>query len=123
MDTLIKKYEKEVKYGWQIPILPPVIKSIKGASVTPLGIINQWTINKENERILKSRVAHDCTFPGPSGLSINIRIDKELLEPCMYGQALNRYMHSMHYIRFRHPNKIILQSKTDLDAAFCQLHA
>lgn len=47
--TIQKAYKKEVQYGWQIPILPSLIKSIKGACVTPLGDVDQWTINEDNE--------------------------------------------------------------------------
>ena len=41
----------------------------------------------------------------------------------MYGKALLRFIHGIHQIHFRHKNKIILVSKTDLDAAFRCIHA
>ena len=96
LKTINQAFDKEVSLGWQIPILPDSIKNIKGACVTPLGIASQWTINAKNERIVKERVTHDCTFPGLSGLSANICVPDELLDPCIYGFALKRLSHEAH---------------------------
>ena len=122
LKTINQAFDKEVSLGWQIPILPDSIKNIKGACVTPLGIATQWTINAKNERIVKERVTHDCTFPGPSGLSANIRVPDELLDPCIYGFALKRLSHEAHQMRYRHKTKRIISTKTDMDAAYRRVH-
>ena len=122
LKTINKAFDKEVSLGWQIPILPNSIKDIKGACITPLGIATQWTINARNERILKERVTHDCTFPGPSGLSANIRVPDELLDPCIYGFALKRLSHEVHQMRYRHKAARIISTKTDMDAAYRRVH-
>ena len=49
--SIDKAFTKEVKHGWQIPILPSVIKSLKGAGITPLGTAKQWTMDENNEDI------------------------------------------------------------------------
>ena len=67
-------------------------------------------------------MTHDCSFPGPSGLSINLRINKDLLEPCLYGDALRRILHGAHSMRFHHPSTAIICTKIDEDAAYRQIH-
>ena len=123
VEKLEKAYSKEVSYGWQVPILPSVIKTIKGACITPLGVSAQWTIDAFCNRIQKHRVIHDCSFPGPSGKSTNNRIHEDMLEDCLFGHALKRYLHGIHQMRFRYKKKRILQSKTDMDSAYRRLHA
>ena len=86
--SINKAYDKEVKFGWQVPILPSIIKNIKHACIAPLGIAEQWSFNEKNQRIKKQRVTHDCSFPGPSGKSANIRTPDHLLEECIFGFPL-----------------------------------
>ena len=121
--ALDKAFSKEVKYRWAIPIDPKCIKSIPHACVTPLGVATQWTINAQNERIIKRRTTHDCTFPGPSGLSCNLRVISDDLVECTYGHAFTRFIHGIHAMRVRHPKKKIFINKTDMDAAYRRIHA
>jgi hypothetical protein len=120
--ALHKSFAKEVQYQWAIPIQPHCIKYIPGASVTPLGVATQWSIDANNNRIIKRRTTHDCTFPGPSGLSCNNRVIKELVEECTYGHAFKRFIHGIHTIRRNHPQSIIWMNKTDMDAAYRRIH-
>ena len=121
--ALEKSFNKEVKYQWCIPLLPSCITSIPGASITPLGVAVQHTIDANNNRILKRRPTHDCSFPGISGNSCNLRVIKDQLDECTYGHALLRFLHGIHHIRYRHPGKRIWINKTDMDAAYRRLHA
>ena len=102
---------KEVTHGWSIPILPSIIKSMPGTSVTPLGVAIHWTVDDEGNTLLKRRTTHDCSFPGPSGKSVNKRVKEDLLEPCLYGHTLLRILHFIHNLRFRYPNEAILIKK------------
>jgi hypothetical protein len=120
--ALNKAFDKETHHQWAIPLSLDCIPNIPGASVTPLGVAEQWSIDENNDRIKKRRTTHDCSFPGPSGHSCNTRVIPELLEDCHYGHALRRFLHGLHNIRARHPNKIIWLNKTDMDAAYRRLH-
>jgi hypothetical protein len=120
--ALNKAFDKEVKYQWAIPIQPHCVKYIPGTSVTPLGVATQWSINAQNERIIKRQTTHDCTFPGPSGQSCNNRVIKEFVDDCTYGHAFRRFLHGIHNIRRLHPNSIIWMNKTDMDAAYRCIH-
>ena len=51
--ALEKAYNKEVSYGWQIPLLPSaVFFFIKGACITPSGVVKQWFINEKMNELL-----------------------------------------------------------------------
>ena len=69
------------------------------------------------------RVNHDCSFPGPSGLSVNNRVQQKSLQPCFYGFCLLRILHMISTMRIKCPTKTNLIGKTDLDAAYRQIYS
>jgi hypothetical protein len=79
--ALNKAFDKEIQAHWAIPLNPAVIPMIPGASITPLRVATQWTVDPQNNRIKKRRVTHDCTFPGTSGNSCNHRVIPEHTQP------------------------------------------
>ena len=95
----------------------------KNVGVVTLGVEEQFSINEKGERYVKIRVTHDCSFPGPSGLSVNNRVQRESLQPCFYGFCLLRILYMISAMQSRWPTKRILIGKTDLDAAYRQIHA
>ena len=105
-----------------IPFLKEDVMKIPNTSVIPAGVATQWTISDKGERIIKRRPTHDASRPGPSGLSVNNRCDKELLDECLIGHCLLRLLHQVHALRLLHPSIHILFNKTDLDAAYRRLH-
>ena len=119
---LHKKFSEEVSRGWIVPVTIESLSKIKDISVIPLGIAHQFSINEQGQRVPKHRVTHDATFLTPSGNSVNNRTIEELLKPCIYGQSLRRILHSLLTIRKAYPNKRILMSKYDLDAAYRRIH-
>jgi len=120
--VLEKAFRKEVEKGWSIPITIKALKRIKNLVVIPLGVADQISINEKGQRIPKKRVTHDASFLSPSGDSVNNRTIEALLQQCIYGQCLRRVIHSIHKMREENPNKRILMSKYDLDAAYRRLH-
>jgi hypothetical protein len=64
-------------------------------------------------------MTHNQTFPGPSGLPVNLRMRKDLLPPDPLQLVLNRVLHYIVSTRSKHPNKNICICKVDLDSAFC----
>jgi hypothetical protein len=91
-DTLISHVKKEISKGRIVPLLPAHAKLLMNAMISPKGVISQSTIKDRGEIILPSkRVTHDLSFPGKLlGLSVNSRIQMDLLEPCQYGHMLCR---------------------------------
>ena len=101
-----------------MPLTIKSLLSIKNAGVVNLGVAEKFVINYKGERYIKSRVTHDCSFPGPSGLSVDNRVQQESLQPCFYGFCLLSILHIISAMRSRWPTKQILIGKTDLDAAY-----
>ena len=106
-----------------MPLTIESLQSIKKSGVVPLGVAEEFSINKKGGRYIKGRVTHDFSFPGPSGLSVNNRVQQESLQPCFYGFCLLRILHMISAMRSIWPTKIIIILKTDLDAAYLRIHA
>ena len=83
-----------------------------------MGVHDQWSINEAGERLVKPRACHDASFPTPSGYSVNLDHESDLLEPCIYEQCLRRILHGIHRKRLEYPSEIIYLAKYDFDAAY-----
>ena len=120
--NILKNYDKEVNQGWMIPFHQDSIKKIIGASLIPIGIANQLTLDAAGNRIKKQRTTRDLSRPWKSGHSVNNMVDKDLMDPCLFGFCLSRILHGIHAMRSKYPTKAIFLSKIDLDAAFRRVH-
>ena len=121
--ALQKGYLKEIEHGWLIPITVDSVYKIKNAMVLPLGIITQQSLDIHGHRTIKRRITHYCSFPAPSGHSMNIDTNADLLDECIYKHCLHRILHGIHRQRIEFPHTRILISKMDLDAAYRRLHS
>jgi hypothetical protein len=123
MDILNDHLTKEVQKGWLIPLHPEDARKLENASVAPMGVVQQSTINELGEIIPSNRVTHDLSFPGPiSGSSINSRTQMEKLEPCYYGHMLNRLIHQIVAYREKYPSLPIVLQKVDFKSAYRRMH-
>ena len=120
--ALRKNIEKEIRHQYLIPTTVNSISKLKGATVNPLGVSEQYSINSKGQKILKPRTCHDASFPAISGYSVNLDHDMTLLTDCIYGQCLRRIIHSIHRARIAYPDTVILLFKYDLDSAYRRLH-
>ena len=120
--VLQKITRKEVEQGFTFPLTQEGLFQLKGAAVIPMGVHEQYTINELGERIMKQRACHDASFPTPSGYSVNLDHNSDLLSPCIYGQCLRRCLHSIHIMRSTHENTVIYIIKYDFDAAYRRVH-
>ena len=121
--ALNKDIGKDIEHRWALPLKIESLLSIKNAGVVLLGVAEQFSINEKGERYIKRRVTRDCSFPGPSGLSVNNRVQRESLQQCFYGFCLLRILYMISAMRSRWPTKRILIGKTDLDASYRRIHA
>jgi len=120
--VLGKVFTKKVKLGWSIPVTIKSILKIKNLFVIPLGVANQYCIDETGKRIPKQCVTYDATFPFFSD-SVNSRTIDALPQQFIYGQSLRRVIRAIHRrLRLPKPDKRILMSKYDLDAAYRRLH-
>jgi hypothetical protein len=117
-DFLEKIISEDIERGFALPLPLETLHFLPNASLAPLGCQQQWTINEKGSRTHKYRMTHDQSFPGPSGLSINLRVIKEDLPPIRYSFTLNWLVHYIIYLQQKLPSTRILISKIDMDAAY-----
>ncbi len=121
--VLGKAMKKEVRFGFQLPLLPHHPLEIPEARMAPMGVADQTSINERGEIISKQRVTHDQSFPGEfSGESVNSMIDDDYLEPLTFGHAHSRLLHYIVATRIKFPNARILGNKGDFKSAYRRLH-
>ena len=122
-DVLMTSMSKESKRGWVLPLLPDHASQLAGATVSPMGIVHQSTINEKGEIIPSNRVTHDLSFPGKfSTQSVNSRTKMQELSPCQYGHMFLRCIHYIMQIRLTNPNLPIVMQKVDFKSAYRRVH-
>ena len=122
-DYLASAFEKEVKKGWILLLPDKDLKIIPDLELAPMGVADQIGVSATGEFVSKLRVTHDLSFPQViSGESVNSRVQKDELEPCMFGHTLLRLVHHIVYLRQKYPNKIIWLRKEDFKSAYRRLH-
>ena len=115
-------YNKEVTRGWALPIPAEAVTLIPGIAVTPVGVAKQFSIDESGAVIRKDRMTHDCSQPGVSGLSVNLRVVKDKLEEVQFGFCLMRILYQIHQLRVENPHTPILLSKFDFDSAYRRMY-
>ncbi len=118
--------EKDIKYGYCIPLPLRKAKQIPKLLFAPMNIQRQNTIDETGKIIDKERLTHDQSYKwSGSGTSVNSRIIKETLMPCMYGTCLKRIINWTVAARIKYPGRRIFASKIDFKSAFwrCNLSA
>jgi hypothetical protein len=121
-EAMINNISDDVAHGFALPLPVKILFDIPNASLAPLGCIKQETIDSTGARVPKFRMTHDQSFPGPSGLSVNLQVEKEQLPNIMYSYVLLRLIHYICSLRQRHPNTKIYICKVDLDSAYRRCH-
>ena len=122
-DFLAKAIKKETKKGWLLCLPEDKYNQIPGLCLSPMGVAEQLGVTASGEFEPKLRVTHDLSFPGAySNESINSRVLKEELEPCMFGHAFIRIIHYIVKTRSRFPDKKIWIRKEDLKSAYRRMH-
>ncbi len=116
--VLLEIIKEDVERGFALPLPVETLQHIPHASLAPLGCVKQLTLDAAGNKVIKHRMTHDQSFPGPSSLSVNLRVQQEKLPPIMYSFVLLRSIHYILDIRRCHPTKKIFIFKFDIDAAY-----
>jgi len=115
---LLEIIKEDVERGFALPLPTSILHCIPKASLAPLGCVKQATLDALGNKTYKHRMTHDQSFPGPSNMSVNLRVQQDQLPPIMYSFALLRSIHYILSIRQRHPTVKIYICKFDIDAAY-----
>jgi hypothetical protein len=84
-DLLLHLMLKDIHFGYCPPLPLAKAKKILDILIAPMNIQQQNTINKFGRIILKDRQTHNQSFKWSSCTSVNSRVKKEELLPCMFG--------------------------------------
>jgi hypothetical protein len=121
-EPLLQILEDEARRGWQLVIPASLIPEIPGAIVSPMGVVEQNTIDEQGRVTTKWRVTHDQSFTFASKTSVNSRVQQEELMDCLYGWALKRFLHAIVFYRSKLPSTPLMLAKYDLKAAYRRIH-
>jgi hypothetical protein len=121
-EPLIQILEEEVARGWQLVLPASIIPKIPGSIISPMGVVEQNTIDEQGRITTKWRVTHDQSFKFSLGTSVNSRVRTEELMDCLYGWSLKRFLHAIVHYRRRFPSTPLLLAKYDLKAAYRRVH-
>jgi hypothetical protein len=117
---LKKLIAKDIKYGYSLPVPLSRVQSIPGLVMAPMNIMEQNTIDKFGQIIQKDRLTHNQSWKWSSGTSVNIRIQKELLQACRYYCFyIRRLIDWAIAARRKYPGQWILATKLDYKSAYC----
>jgi hypothetical protein len=101
-----------------LPLPISYLASLPHGELAPVGIENlQWSALPDGSRKIKFCLTHDQSFEASVGLSVNLRVLHDALEPLYYGGCLSRLIHYMISVRHHHPTVKILGGKSDFKAA------
>jgi hypothetical protein len=121
--TLLKRLvEKDVTHGYALPLPLAKISRLPGALMAPMNIMRQNTIDEQGRIVEKDRLTHDQSYKWSSGTSVNSRVDKSKLLPCMFGATIRRVANLAVALRRKYPNLPIVASKIDFKSAYRRLH-
>jgi hypothetical protein len=73
-EPLLQILEDEARRGWQLVIPAEIVPEIPGAIVSPMGVVEQNTIDEQGRVTTKWRVTHDQSFAFSFETSVNSRV-------------------------------------------------
>ena len=116
---LERKVDREVTYGFALPVWLSAIPRIPRSLLQACGLVTQSSLSETGERIEKSRLTHDQSFCITSNYaSVNRRLDRDAYPDLIYGFCLLRIIHFIVALRLRFPDTPILISKYDFSDAY-----
>jgi hypothetical protein len=78
----------DVERGFALPLPITALHFLRKASLAPLGCAQQSLLDPSGNKTTKFQMTHDQSFPGPSNLSVNLRVQQIKLPPIMYSFVL-----------------------------------
>ena len=121
-ELLRQLVKKDITHGYALVLPLSKITRIPGALMAPMNIQKQNTIDEHGMIIEKDRLTHDQSYKWSSGTSVNSRVNKEVLLPCMFGGCIKRIINWAVAARREFPGQRILASKIDYKSAYRRCH-
>ena len=120
---LTNALKNEIVKGWNLILPGDCYDDVPELVLNPMGVAAHLGITETGNFEIKNRVTHDLSFPGKfSGESVNSRVKKHELEPCMFSFVFSRIVHYIVALRRKFKNTRIWIRKEDIKSAFRRLH-
>ena len=114
LDILEEKLEKDVKFGFAVPVWASSLRDIAGTMVQTCGLAVQHALEG-----IKYRLTHNLSFLITSeDTSVNSRCDIDAYPEKVYGFCLFCTIHFIVALQRKFPDKRILISKYDFSNAY-----
>lgn len=95
---------KEIHKGWGLPLPDDSYLEIPELIINPMGVQNHIGVMDDGTFDAKLRNTHDLSWLGEvSKTSVNSRVKKDEMLPCMFGHCFLRIIHFIVHMRYRHP--------------------
>jgi hypothetical protein len=113
-----------VIHGYRLVFPLRFIEQIPGAIMSLMNIAAQNTINELGQFVENDRLTHDQSFCSKdgSGTSVNTRVIKSELIPCMFGACVRREINWFIAARRKFPGVKLPMTKVDWKSAFKRMH-
>ena len=121
-DLLRKLVEKDITHGYGLVLPLKKVRRIPGLLMAPMNIQKQDTIDETGRIVNKDRLTHDQSYEWGSGTSVNSRLDKSELLPCMFGNMSKRILNWIVAARGKYPGVPIKCCKLDFKSAYRREH-
>ena len=121
-ELLTSLVNKDVKHGYGLVLPLKKALRIPGLLMAPMNIQKQNTIDEFGRIMERDRLTHNQSYKWGSGTSVNSRVDKGPLLPCMFGACLKRLINWTVAARRKYPDTRILASKIDYKSAYRRCH-
>ena len=116
------KINREVNYGFALPIWASNIPKIPKAMLQACGLVTQLTLSETGERKEKSRLTHDLFYCITSlFVLVNKHLNKENYPNLIYGFCLLRIIHFIVALRLQFPDTPILIIKYNFSDAYWRI--
>ena len=104
-DFLASAIKKEIMRGYNLILPGECHEHIPELVLNPMGVATHLGVTALGKFEPKNRVTHGLSFPGGiSGKSVNTRVNKALLEPCMFCFVFSRIIHHIVSLRKEYPH-------------------
>ena len=111
---LEEKLERDVKFGFSVPVWASSLLDMPGIMVQACGLAVQHALEG-----IKYRLTHNLSFSIiGEDVSVNSRCDMEAYPEMVYGFCLSRTIHFIVALRGKYPEDRILISKYDFSNAY-----
>ena len=122
-EFLAKAIKKAIMREWNLILPGDCHEHIPEIVLNSMDVATHVGVTESGHFEWKHRMTHDLSLPGgSSGESVNSRVNKASLKPCMFSFVFSRIIHYIVALRNEYLHTKIWIRKEDIKSAFRRLH-